>query len=176
MHTTRCVMKVCNGHVHWCADAAEARETVLPISLMISRWPCLNRWCFNVNAAVGHVASPEISRAKSRVFLPNTAETLYTLNMLPDTHIAVLKARDIVGTYEEVWARLREREGNGNMPRTFLWVTGPSRTGDIEQTIQLGAHGLRRLHIVLVDDSKENAKKMALCQRRRKGPVGGLHA
>ena len=38
----------------------------------------------------------------------------------------------------------------------FLWVTGPSRTGDIEQTIQLGAYGPRRLQIVLVDDTKEN--------------------
>lgn len=80
----------------------------------------------------------------------------FTLNMLPDTRIVVFKVSDIVGTYEEVWARLREWEGNGNMPRTFLWVTGPSRTGDIEQTIQLGAHGPRRLHIVLVDDTKEN--------------------
>lgn len=87
------------------------------------------------------------------LMLRSGADMPYTL---PDTHIAVLKASDIVGTYEEVWLRLREREGNGNMPRTFLWVTGPSRTGDIEQTIQLGAHGLRRLHIVLVDDTKEN--------------------
>ncbi|MHC8491488.1 LutC/YkgG family protein [Thalassospira sp. SM2505] len=90
------------------------------------------------------------------LMLRSGAGTPYTLNMLPDTHIVVLKASDIVGTYEEVWARLREKEGHGNMPRTFLWVTGPSRTGDIEQTIQLGAHGPRRLHIVLVDDTKEN--------------------
>ncbi|MFV1849427.1 MAG: LUD domain-containing protein [Thalassospira sp.] len=51
---------------------------------------------------------------------------------------------------------MREQEGNGNMPRLFLWVTGPSRTGYIEQTIQLGAFGPRQLHIVLVDDTKEN--------------------
>ncbi len=38
------------------------------------------------------------------------------------------------------------------MPRTINLITGPSRTGDIEQKIQLGAHGPRRLHIVLVDD------------------------
>ncbi|WP_258547129.1 LUD domain-containing protein [Thalassospira xiamenensis] len=88
------------------------------------------------------------------LMLRRGADMPYTL---PDTHIAVLKASDIVGTYEEVWPRLREREGNGNMPRTFLWVMGPSRTGDIEQTIQLGAHGPRRLHIVLVDDTKENS-------------------
>ncbi|OSQ50171.1 LutC/YkgG family protein [Thalassospira alkalitolerans] len=86
------------------------------------------------------------------LMLRSGAQTPYTLNMLPDTHIAVVKASEIVGTYEEIWARLRTEDGQGNMPRTFLWVTGPSRTGDIEQTIQLGAHGPRRLHIVIVDD------------------------
>lgn len=76
----------------------------------------------------------------------------YTLNMLPDTHIVVVKTSQVVGTYEEVWSLQRQDQGRGTMPRTFLWVTGPSRTGDIEQTIQLGAHGPRRLHIVLVND------------------------
>jgi L-lactate dehydrogenase complex protein LldG len=39
------------------------------------------------------------------------------------------------------------------MPRAVNMVTGPSRTGDIEQTILLGAHGPRRLHVLLVDDT-----------------------
>ena len=38
------------------------------------------------------------------------------------------------------------------MPRNVMLVTGPSRSADIEQTLELGAHGPRRLHIVLVDD------------------------
>jgi L-lactate dehydrogenase complex protein LldG len=60
----------------------------------------------------------------------------------------VLRAADVVGPYEEAWARLRRA---GGMPRTVNFVTGPSRTGDIEQTIYLGAHGPRRLHVLLVD-------------------------
>lgn len=72
-----------------------------------------------------------------------------SLNFLPDTHIAVLAAADVVGVYEDVWDRLRRR---GALPRTVNLITGPSRTGDIEQTIQLGAHGPRRLHILLIDD------------------------
>lgn len=74
-----------------------------------------------------------------------------SLNFLPDTHIAVLNAADLVGTYEEVWKRMR-REKRA-MPRTINLITGPSRTGDIEQTIQLGAHGPRRLHILLVGET-----------------------
>ncbi len=74
-----------------------------------------------------------------------------TLNFLPDTHIAVIRADRIVGTYEEVWARLRDELGHGRMPRVVNWITGPSRTADIEQTLLLGAHGPLRLHILIVD-------------------------
>ena len=73
-----------------------------------------------------------------------------TLNLLPDTHIVVLRESDIVGGYEDVWQRLRAHYGKDRMPRTVNTITGPSRTGDIEQTIELGAHGPRRMHIVVV--------------------------
>jgi L-lactate dehydrogenase complex protein LldG len=73
-----------------------------------------------------------------------------TLNFLPDNHIVVVNARDVQGDYEEVWSRIRFAYGKGEMPRTVNYVTGPSRSGDIEQTILLGAHGPRRLHIVVV--------------------------
>lgn len=76
-----------------------------------------------------------------------------TLNFLPDVHMVVLRAADVVGPYEEAWDRLRKAEGDGGMPRTVNFVTGPSRTADIEQTIQLGAHGPRRLHILLIDET-----------------------
>ena len=74
-----------------------------------------------------------------------------TLNFLPETHIVVLRAGQVVGAMEEVWAELRRRHGPGHMPRTVNLVTGPSRSADIEQTLQMGAHGPRRLHIILVD-------------------------
>jgi L-lactate dehydrogenase complex protein LldG len=60
----------------------------------------------------------------------------------------VLRASEVVAAYEDGWDRLRR---TGVMPRTVNFITGPSRTGDIEQRIQLGAHGPRRLHIVLVE-------------------------
>jgi L-lactate dehydrogenase complex protein LldG len=70
---------------------------------------------------------------------------------MPEAHIVVFPVDRIVGTYEEVWARIRSRFGNGTLPRAVNWITGPSRTGDIEQTLLLGAHGPRLLHVVLVD-------------------------
>ena len=73
------------------------------------------------------------------------------LNFLPETHIVVVDAKDLAGTYEELWARLKAQYGDA-MPRTLNLVTGPSRSGDIEQTILMGAHGPKRLHIILVDE------------------------
>ncbi|WP_246731775.1 lactate utilization protein [Methylocapsa sp. S129] len=73
-----------------------------------------------------------------------------TLNFLPDNHFVVVAASDIVGDYESVWRKLRGGYGKGAMPRTVNFITGPSRSADIEQTLLLGAHGPRRLHIVIV--------------------------
>jgi len=74
-----------------------------------------------------------------------------TLNFMADAHIVVFPVDHIVGTYEEVWARIRSRFDSGTLPRSVNWITGPSRTGDIEQTMLLGAHGPRLLHVLLVD-------------------------
>lgn len=75
-----------------------------------------------------------------------------TLNFLPDNHIVVVEAKDVVGDYETVWQRLRDRFGIGNLPRTVNMITGPSRSADIEQTLILGAHGPRRLHVIIVGE------------------------
>jgi L-lactate dehydrogenase complex protein LldG len=75
-----------------------------------------------------------------------------TLNFLPDNHIIVVSAKDIASDYESVWNRVRFAYGKSTMPRTVNWITGPSRSGDIEQTLLLGAHGPRRLHVVVVRD------------------------
>jgi len=77
-----------------------------------------------------------------------------TLNFLPDTHIVVVDAKDVAGDYESLWARLREKFGDGLMPRTVNMITGPSRSADIEQTLILGAHGPRRLHVMVVGEAE----------------------
>ncbi|MGH6796815.1 MAG: LUD domain-containing protein, partial [Roseiarcus sp.] len=56
----------------------------------------------------------------------------------------------IEADYESVIAKLRGVYGKGGAPRTLNLITGPSRSADIEQTLLLGAHGPRRLHIVVV--------------------------
>jgi len=90
------------------------------------------------------------------LMLPSGADRPTTLNLLCDTEIVVLRASNVVGAYEEAWDRLRaertDPETGRFMPRNVMLVTGPSRSADIESTLELGAHGPRRLHVVLVDD------------------------
>jgi L-lactate dehydrogenase complex protein LldG len=74
-------------------------------------------------------------------------ESPTTLNFLPDDFLCVLPESRIVPRMEDAWALLRAERGA--MPRATNIVTGPSRTADVEQTIQLGAHGPRRLHVLL---------------------------
>ncbi len=77
------------------------------------------------------------------------ASTPTATMLLPDTHVAVVSAARIVAGMEEAFALVRgERDG---LPRAVNLVSGPSRTGDIEQTIVLGAHGPYRVHILVVD-------------------------
>lgn len=68
---------------------------------------------------------------------------------LPETHVAVVRAEQVVGPLEDAWTKLRAAMGSA-MPRTVNLVTGPSRTGDIEAVMYMGAHGPRRLHILLI--------------------------
>ncbi len=98
-----------------------------------------------------------LSRAFSAVaetgtlILVSGADNPTTLNFLPENHIVVLDAKDLGGAYEDAWDRVREAYGAGTMPRTVNMISGPSRTADVEQTIQLGAHGPRSLHIIIVN-------------------------
>jgi len=93
------------------------------------------------------------------LMFPSGAERPTTLNLLPDTALVFLRASRIVGALEDAWALLRaehrdDRTG-GALPRNVMLVTGPSRSADIEQTLELGAHGPRRLHILLIDDDPD---------------------
>ncbi|MFQ5995634.1 MAG: lactate utilization protein C [Acidiferrobacterales bacterium] len=81
--------------------------------------------------------------------LVSSPQSPTTLNFLPDVHIVVLRHNQIVAHIEDVWAKLRA--DLPGMPRTVNFITGPSRTADVEQTIQLGAHGPRNLHVILVE-------------------------
>jgi L-lactate dehydrogenase complex protein LldG len=69
-------------------------------------------------------------------------------SLLPETHVALVPGDRIVRTMEDAWALLRSERPH--MPRAANFISGPSRTADIEQTLVLGAHGPYRTHVVLI--------------------------
>jgi len=114
-------------------------------TLDVSTAPSSGNALSSVSHAFGAVAET------GTLALVSGADNPTSLNFLPDNHIVVVEAKDVAGDYETVWQRLRETFGAGLMPRTVNLITGPSRSADIEQTLILGAHGPRRLHVILVD-------------------------
>ena len=83
------------------------------------------------------------------VVLPSGPDSPTSLNFVPDHHLVVLHVCQIVRHFEDVWPRVRALPDG--MPRALNIVAGPSRTGDVELTLQLGAHGPRSVHVILVD-------------------------
>ena len=75
-------------------------------------------------------------------------DTPASMHLLPETHVAIVSASRVVGHYEDAFALVRAERGE--LPRATSLVSGPSRTGDIEQTIVLGAHGPYRVHVIVV--------------------------
>ena len=82
------------------------------------------------------------------------ADTPTATTLLPDTHVAIVSSTRIVDTMEDALALIRKERGG--VPRAINMISGPSRTGDIEQTIVLGAHGPFRVHILVVDAAPDS--------------------
>lgn len=78
-------------------------------------------------------------------------ETPASMTLLPETHIAVVPQDRVFHHMEDVFERLRAERGL--MPRALNFISGPSRTADIEQTLVLGAHGPYRVHLILLESS-----------------------
>jgi L-lactate dehydrogenase complex protein LldG len=74
-----------------------------------------------------------------------------TLSFLPDHLIVVVESSRIVAFQEQVWPLFRQQ----GMPRSLCFITGPSRTGDIEFNLQLGPHGPRNLHVIVVARARD---------------------
>lgn len=154
------------------SDVAQAR-TITEIPGLVARylserqlpmqgvcWPALASFDWQ---SAGIVLQPRAARGDDLVgvtgaftgiaetgtlMLLSGAESPATVSLLPETHIAVLESGRIVPTMEQAWDRLRTERGA--LPRAVNFVSGPSRTADIEQTVTLGAHGPYRVLIIIV--------------------------
>jgi len=129
------------------SEGIEGGITVSP-ALAHLDWPD----SVTVGAATGHEATsvtPALAAVAETgsVALASGAATPATLNFLPENHVVVVNESQIVAHLDDVWECLRDLQA---LPRALNFVTGPSRTADIEQTIEIGAHGPRRMHVLLI--------------------------
>ena len=83
--------------------------------------------------------------------LASDADHATAIAFLPDFHFVLLRKAQIVSGFEGIWQVAREKGGNRDLPRAVNIIGGPSRTGDIEASMVMGAHGPRSVHILLVD-------------------------
>ncbi len=133
----------------------------LPPSLVVSPHPDLERIPFGGNPLLDvrygtALATDAVSLTHAfagvaetgTLMLPSGPTRPTSNNLLPDSAIVVLQASRIVACYEDAFDLLRAEQ---EMPRNVMLVTGPSRSADIEQTLELGAHGPRRLHVLIID-------------------------
>jgi L-lactate dehydrogenase complex protein LldG len=72
------------------------------------------------------------------------------VSMLPPTHLAVISTKTIVETFADS-LEVIEKVYNGNPSNFLAFVTGPSKTADIERVLTIGVHGPGRLIVVCVD-------------------------
>jgi L-lactate dehydrogenase complex protein LldG len=84
------------------------------------------------------------------IVLASHATNPASVAFLPETHIVLLRCDDVVGSLEDGFDRVRATSEPNAMPRSINLITGPSRTGDIGGRIVHGAHGPRRLCVVVI--------------------------
>ncbi len=145
-----------------CAATAYLKRAELPSEVTLA--PGLAELAHGFPSSVS--VNTEVERGEVRVALTwawagiaetgsivmlSSEDTPTSLNFLPDVFIVALDVRDLLATMEDVWRRIGTESAKA-MPRTINVITGPSRTADVEQIIQLGAHGPRQVHVLLYGD------------------------
>jgi L-lactate dehydrogenase complex protein LldG len=159
------------ARVHVARDATAAAEAVAGIALelgartvAVSDDPAARAACAGTGASL---VEPGESRAAllaadlgvtgaqlgiaetGTLVLDHGAERHRLASLVPPVHVAILEADSLVGTLGDALAHFGGRDGLARGAITF--VTGPSRTADIELTLVVGVHGPRALHVVLIE-------------------------
>lgn len=146
------------------ADYLRSRNLGLTLRMGADPWLAAVSWTAEPALTVAHGAARPDDEVGLSLAAHGVAETgtlvlasgvdnPTTLNFLPETHIVALSASRLTATYEDAWDALRANSGGSALPRVINFITGPSRTADIEQTLLMGAHGPRRVHVILIEDT-----------------------
>ncbi len=112
---------------------------------------CEHRPARGDDAVALSVADAAIAETGTIVVV-SSPDSPMTHNYLPEHHIVVVPVSVVVRWQEDVWRILRKRPDFP--PRGIAMISGPSKTADVEQTIEYGAHGPRNVHLLLLGDGQ----------------------
>jgi len=138
----------------YCASLGSATVAVAPALADLPWGEAAAAYRFGGAAGDEQVGVSEADSAIAEtgtLVLRSGADHPVTLNFLPEHHLVLLEANGLVPTPEASWERMLAA---GPLPRAVNWITGPSRTADVEQTLQLGAHGPRAVHVLLIGGNR----------------------
>lgn len=132
----------------------------LPLQLCLVTHPLLKDlpWPETMNARQGSVMDSDLSSVSvataaiaetGSVVMTSSKDTPTEANFLPDNFICVVEKTTLLAHMEDLWAM--QRQQHDTPPAVINIISGPSRTADVEQTIQLGAHGPRRMHVIIIE-------------------------
>ena len=114
-----------------------------------------------ISAAVG-ISGANLAIAETGTIMLVTNEGNADLTVtLPPVHIALFGIDKIVASLDDAVAVLRmlPRSGTGQIMTSYVnWITGPSRSADIEQSLTIGVHGPREMHCVILDNGREEMR------------------
>ena len=107
------------------------------------------------NCGVGVTAADYAIAETGTIVLSSDEPNSLLVSLLPPLHIAVLRSSQIIASLDQVISKLiHERIGRVDPTRSVSFITGPSRTGDIELTLSIGVHGPKELHVIILDSEQ----------------------
>jgi L-lactate dehydrogenase complex protein LldG len=120
--------------------------------IAISDAPLLNR--LGIEASTGNIFEIDVGITTAQAAIAETGtlvldssrERNRLVSLVPPVHIAIVDAASIFQTLGEALAFIHQ---GGNISPAVTFVTGPSRTADIELTLAIGVHGPQQLHIII---------------------------
>jgi len=86
-----------------------------------------------------------------------TDDALRLVSALPRVHVGICRARDLLATHREAAAPIRRFFSQNKRNATATFISGPSRTGDIEMRLTLGVHGPEVAHAVVLGRCPDEA-------------------
>ncbi len=128
----------------WAEGAGVARTSSLPDFTKAS-----------FAAGVGITGVDFVLAESGTLVLSSATEGVQVASLAPPIHIALYRRSQLVGSLDDVIAKLpiSSSSDRPTAGRSVVFITGTSRTADIEQILIRGVHGPREVHAILVEDS-----------------------